>query len=373
MRTTELSILQVAERDLTGQLSPPPPPDPTKLEGEVASAVHAIRIAATPSATWAAYAKALRYFSAWYYLRIGAPLSLPVAVEHVQLFVLDHFGHPERVRAAGGEQLVLRNRMPPEVESALVAGGYKAEPGLQRMSTVDHRLTVLSWAHGEKKLDSPCHEQAVRKLLADCRKLAKELGQAPKSKTAATQSSLDAMLETCDDSLEGKRDRAILLFGWSSGGRRRSEISLAEVRDLEWIGPDTAVFRMRLSKTGDSGPKPVTGEAANALRNWLDAAKISEGAIFRRLWGPKVGPRLSAHSVAAIVKKHARMAGLPGDFAGHSLRRGFVTEAGMNEVPLAQTMALTGHRLTKSVVRYSDVGEVVSSKASKLLLLARQK
>lgn len=344
------------------------------LETQVAQAVQAIRLVATPTATWTAYAKALRYLGAWMQLRTGQPLALPVSIAHVQLFILDHFGHAERVPNGRGEpQLVLHQRLPADIDAALVAAGYKAELGLHRMTTIDHRLSVLSWAHGEKGLESPCRDAAVRRLLADCRKLAKELGQAPRTKTAATQDGLDEMLATCDDSLEGRRDRALLLFGWSSGGRRRSEIAAAEVRDLEWMGSDTAIFRMRRSKTGDDGPKPVKGEAAVALREWLAAAKINEGALFRRLWGPKVGERLSAHAIAAIVKRRAALAGLPGDFAGHSLRRGFVTEAGLNDIPLAQTMAMTGHRLTKSVVRYSEVGDVLSSKASNLLNLGRKK
>ena len=333
-----------------------------------------IRIVATPTATWVAYAKALRYVGAWMQLRLGLPLSLPVSVAHVQLFILDHFGHAERTPSPqGGQVLTLRNGMPPEVDQALVDAGYKADLGLHRMSTVGHRVTVLSWVHGEKRVTNPCQEPAVRRLLSDCRKLAKELGQSPRAKTAATQSGLDEMLATCDDSLEGKRDRALLLFGWSSGGRRRSEISLADLRDLEWMGSETAVFRMRRSKTGDDGPKPVTGEAAIALRDWLAAAKITEGALFRRLWGPKVGPRLSPHAIAAIVKKRAGMANLPGDFAGHSLRRGFVTEAGLNDLPLAQTMAMTGHRLTTSVVRYTEVGELLTGKAADLLNAGRKR
>ena len=349
-------------------------PTATELEAQVAQAIQSIRLVATPTATWTAYAKALRYIGAWMQLRMSQALELPVSVAHVQLFILDHFGHAERVALPSGElQLVLQQRMPAEVDAALVSAGYKAELGLHRMTTIDHRLSVLSWAHGEKSLESPCQNPAVRRLLADCRKIAKELGQAPRTKTAATQNGLDVMLSTCDDSLEGRRDRALLLFGWSSGGRRRSEIAAAEVRDLEWMGADTAIFRMRRSKTGDSGPKPVKDEAAVALRNWLAAAKITEGALFRRLWGPKVGERLSAHAIAAIVKRRASQAGLPGDFAGHSLRRGFVTEAGLNDIPLAQTMAMTGHRLTKSVVRYSEVGDVLSSKASDLLKLGRKK
>lgn len=364
----------VAHSSNTGLAPQNEQPTAAELEAQVANAVQAIRLVATPTATWTAYAKALRYVGAWTQLRTGQALSLPVSVAHVQLFILDHFGHAERVAVPNGEmQLVLRQRMPADVDAALVAAGYKTELGLHRMTTIDHRLSVLSWAHGEKSLESPCQDPAVRRLLVDCRKIAKELGQAPRTKTAATQNGLDVMLATCDDSLEGKRDRALLLFGWSSGGRRRSEIAAAEVRDLEWMGVDTAVFRMRRSKTGDSGPKPVKDEAAIALRDWLAAAKITDGALFRRLWGPRVGERLSAHAIAAIVKRRAAQAGLPGDFAGHSLRRGFVTEAGLNDIPLAQTMAMTGHRLTKSVVRYSEVGDVLSSKASDLLKLGRTK
>lgn len=344
------------------------------LEAQVSRAVEAIRLVATPGATWTSYAKALRYIGAWMQLRLGIPLALPVSLAHVQLFILDHFGHPERVPTARGEPvLTLQNRMPLEVDQALVEAGYKAEPGLHRMTTINHRVAILSWAHHERGLDSPCQEAAVRRLLSDCRKIAKELGQDARTKTAATQDGLDAMLDTCDESLEGLRDRALLLFGWTSGGRRRSEISGAEVRDLEWMGAETAIFRMRRSKTGDSGPKPVKGEAAIALKRWLEAAKITEGPLFRRLWGPKVGDRLSAHAAAAIVKRRAAMAGLPGDFAGHSLRRGFVTEAGLNDIPLAQTMAMTGHKLTTSVVRYSDVGDVLSSKASDLLQVGRKR
>lgn len=349
-------------------------PVPADLQQQIDQAVEAMRIAATPAATWLAYGKALRYFGAWLLLRTGQAFTMPVSVDTVKLFVLDHFGHAERGTAGTGEpELVLIQRMPDDIDQALVHAGYKTELGLHRMSTIDHRLSVLSWAHRERNLPSPCHDASVRSLLSNCRKLAKELGQAPRSKTAATQGGLDEMLATCDESLEGKRDRAILLFGWASGGRRRSEISLSEVRDLEWMGSDAAVFRMRRSKTGDSGPKPVIGEAALALKDWLGAAKITEGPLFRRLWGPKVGPKLSAHAIAAIVKKRAAMASLPGDFAGHSLRRGFVTEAGLNSIPLAQTMAMTGHRLTKSVVRYSDVGDVLSSKAADLLQLGRKR
>jgi small subunit ribosomal protein S21 len=40
------------------------------------------------------------------------------------------------------------------------------------------------------------------------------------------------MLATCDESLAGRRDRALLLLEFSSGGRRRLEVAAARVEDL---------------------------------------------------------------------------------------------------------------------------------------------
>lgn len=343
------------------------PADPAEIQRDVDVAVRAIHFTAKPTNTWKAYEKALRYIGAWTQVRFGEPLTLPVPIERVQTFVVDHFGRPERVRADGDLRLFIHEAMPPAVDAALVAAGFKTELGRHRMTTIDQRLAVLSWAHQQKHLESPVQDPAIRRLLSACRKLALEYGEGPKSKTAATLDSLDLMLATCDESLEGLRDRALLLFGWASGGRRRSEIAKAEVRDFEWIGPHQAVFRMRQSKTGDQTPKPVVDDTAAALKAWLKAAKITEGAVFRRLWkSTKVGESLSPHAIAAIVQRRARLAGLLGDFAGHSLRRGFVTEASMHDVPLAETMALTGHRLVKSVIRYSEVGDVLRGKAASL-------
>src|SRR3546814_9889503 len=97
------------------------------------------------------------------------------------------------------------------------------------------------------------------------------------------------MLATCDDSLEGLRDRALLSFAFASGGRRRSEVAAANMRDLRRISDKGYIYRLEHSKTQQAGvtasstpDKPVLDRAALALEEWLDAAGITEGAIFRR-------------------------------------------------------------------------------------------
>ena len=91
-------------------------------------------------------------------------------------------------------------------------------------------------------------------------------------KTAITRAELEALLATCDESLEGMRDRALLCFGFASGGRRRSEIAVADMRDLRRTGPHAFVYRLEYSKTQQAGAsagstpeKPLLDRAADAL------------------------------------------------------------------------------------------------------------
>jgi hypothetical protein len=68
----------------------------------------------------------------------------------------------------------------------------------------------------------------------------------------------------------------------------------------------------------------------SALGAWLDAAVITEGALFRRVWNRRAqrvaAQRLTARIVADIVKAGAsRLALDPGSFGAHSLRSGTVS------------------------------------------------
>jgi len=66
------------------------------------------------------------------------------------------------------------------------------------------------------------------------------------------------------------------------------------------------------------------------------------------------------------VKRRAELAGLRGDYGAHSLRSGFVTEAGSQSISLGDTMALTSHRDVKSVMRYHRPGSIGHTRAANL-------
>ena len=106
-----------------------------------------------------------------------------------------------------------------------------------------------------------------------------------------------------------------------------------------------------------------------ALQAWLEASQLQDGPLFRRLFrGGRVGrTALTADQVARIVQRRARLAGVSGDWAAHSLRSGFVTEAGRQGVPLGEVMALTEHRGLATVMGYFQAGALLSSHATNLL------
>ncbi len=149
---------------------------------------------------------------------------------------------------------------------------------------------------------------------------------------------------------------------------------MADLRDLRRIGEAGYTYRLEHSKTQQAGvtatstpDTPVLDRAALTLRDWLEASRITEGAIFRRLWKRRIGPALSPAAVGEIVQRRVRLAGLEGDFGGHSLRSGFVTEARRQGVPLLAIMQLTEHRSVSSVVGYFQSGGASANPAARLL------
>ena len=148
-------------------------------------------------------------------------------------------------------------------------------------------------------------------------KLSKKYAEPQRKGRAITKDILVAILRTCDDSLIDARDRALILFGWASGGRRRSEIADAELKDLEADG-DNFIYRMPRSKTDQQGKGvtlPVQGKAAEALREWISRAGIVDGKIFRSVSkAGKVGNKLTESTSTASSSAAARKPGMIPNF-----------------------------------------------------------
>lgn len=106
------------------------------------------------------------------------------------------------------------------------------------------------------------------------------------------------------------RDRVLVYLGFATGGRRRSEVAAANLAHLRALPEGGFVYHLDQGKTLQDGPKAggspdkqLLGAAATALQAWLDAAKLTEGALFRRVWVNRVGPALSDRAIALYHRR----------------------------------------------------------------------
>jgi integrase len=103
-----------------------------------------------------------------------------------------------------------------------------------------------------------------------------------------------------------------------------------------------------------------------ALQEWLVAAEIGAGPIFRHIdRHGRVLERMSPEAVGIVVKRYAAAAGLdPAKYAGHSLRAGLVTQAAMNGVPELAIMKQTRHKSSDTLRKYIREANLVRDNAS---------
>jgi site-specific recombinase XerD len=191
------------------------------------------------------------------------------------------------------------------------------------------------------------------------------LGVAPIKKSAATADKVLAMVAGGTRGLVSKRDRAIILLGFALAARR-SELVALDVADLEEC-PEGLRVTIRRSKTDQEGAGAVVAVCRGsiacpvaAVRDWLAAAGITEGPLFRPVnkGGRLLPDRLAAQSVALIVKTYAARLGLDADaFSGHSLRSGFLTSAAARGASLFKMVDVSRHKsvdVLRGYVRDAD-------------------
>ena len=366
--------------------------DPNELGIEARRAADAFQFDGQSANTRRTYETALLYWGAWYALRYGHPLIAPVHSTVVTQFVLDHLQHnplsaPSEPSPFTPSSATSQHLLPTQIDLLLVNGGYKAKPGPWSLATVETRLAALSRAHDvliasdrEKRSpdDNPLRNPAVRHLMSAVRRTyaRRPPDQQRPRPVAATRSVMHALLETCVDDLIGLRDRALLLFGFASGGRRRSEIVAATLENVRRDG-EGFLYELQPSKTRPSAVrspsnfKPIQGEAAAALEAWLQElfrARITEGPIFRRILNGQIHEPLKDAAVRDIVRRRAQLADQPlGKLSAHSLRSGFVTESGRQNIAIGEAMALTGHRSVQTFISYYRTGEAATSAAARLM------
>lgn len=99
----------------------------------------------------------------------------------------------------------------------------------------------------------------------------------------------------------------------------------------------------------------------------MTLAEITEGPVLRAVdrHGNIGNQRLTSRAVARIVKAAVEGIGLNAeDFAGHSLRAGFATDAAKNGVGELAIVRQTGHRSVVTLKKYIRHGQLFVGNAA---------
>jgi integrase len=209
-----------------------------------------------------------------------------------------------------------------------------------------------------------------------------------KSKNAVTGEILAKLLGTCaGDRLVDSRDCALLLTAFASGGRRRSEIAGLRIEDLVDEEPVHAdprnaaspllpcltlnLGRTKTTNVEDKAHAILIGRPVEALKQWIQEAKIDAGPIFRRIdqWGNVDRRALTPQSVNLILKARCKKAGLdPEVFSAHGLRSGYLTEAANRGIPLQEAMQQSLHKSVAQAASYYNNAERKNGRAARLVI-----
>jgi integrase len=229
-------------------------------------------------------------------------------------------------------------------------------------ASIGRRLAAIVFAHRTAGLEPPTTQPgaaALERVMRGIRN-AKRAHRPAKKRPADSDVLRDMVRNITGSALIDCRDRALLSLGMM-GAFRRSELVGIEVGDVA-DDPRGLIVSIPFSKGDQEGRGQSVAvldgrrmEPVRHYRAWLAAAGITSGPVFLRLTphGRLTDKALSPQSVALIVKSRAAAAGYdPTLFSGHSLRAGFLTEAGRHGANLFKMKEHSRHKSLEMLGEY---------------------
>jgi integrase len=257
-------------------------------------------------------------------------------------------------------------------------GAYLASLAVSHApTTIRRRLSALGKMHRFNDLPwNPAH----RDIQGPLQGVLRTHGRPVRKAAALTLKMLRQILLTCDQSARGRRDRALLLFGFV-GALRRSELVSLRVEDVAVV-PGGLRLRIRRGKTDQAGQGAEIGLPSGryvetcpvrAFAAWQAVAKRKAGPLFRKIsTGDGIGDTaLHPDAIRRILAHRVAMAGLTVEgferLSAHALRVGFITEAYDKGVRDEDIMRHTRHRDFRTMRGYVQrAGLVNESPAGQL-------
>lgn len=248
-----------------------------------------------------AYRRAIRDFLTWYVLHNMTSLDKATVNAHKQWLIAEGIGSVNQRLSA------IRSLAREAADHGLIDQPTAA--AIQKVKGIGY--------HGQRRGNWLTHDQAQSLL------------DAPDASTLA-----------------GKRDRALLATMLGSGLRREEVASLLvghlQQREGRWALVDIVGKRNKVRSV------PIAAWVYVALSEWLTAACITDGRIFRSIdRHGRMGEGMTPQAILYLVRKYAGPLVAP-----HDLRRTFAKLSNKAKAPLEQISLVLGHENLETTIRY---------------------
>ena len=225
-------------------------------------------------------------------------------------------------------------------------------------STIKRRLAAIGKIHRLLRVENPVVDEDVKLAM---RRVLRRKQSRPHQALGLTTLLRNRLLEACPDTLSGKRNKAIIAVGYDILARR-SELTALCYEDISISESKTVKIIIRRSKNDPFGNGRVaylSNPTINQLNDWMLAAGINEGPIFRAIKNSKISKTaMHPHTINRIIKTVAKDAGLPekiiNDLSGHSMRIGAAQDMMLSGLNILPIMSAGGWKTPHVVARYVE-------------------
>lgn len=247
----------------------------------------------------------------------------------------------------------------PDSVSLFVSWGIEKRKPCYRLNNLKHICAAIRNKHRALDLDHPI-TALVRGTLAGA---ARKYDQESSAKEPLTPDQLRAAVALLGDSPIDRRNRALLLVGFTTGWRS-AELAGLYLREVRFF-PAFMRFELRRSKTDQEGkgrevkiPRVLRSPLCPvaALEAWIKARGIHAGPLFLPFRGSCQVPEHHAihpDLICHVVKRCLTAIGVaPAAYGSHSLRAGMVTAATENGADTICIRERTGHKRLDTLADY---------------------
>jgi len=193
-----------------------------------------------------------------------------------------------------------------------------------KSATIRRRINSLGTVLKLSKNYDPTKDPEV--ILA-LKRMHRKIGRVQEQAAPLTKTLLNQLLNNCDNSIMGIKNRVLLRLGYETM-RRRSELCTFKFGDIDQAPNGKPIIKLNFSKTDQYGAGkvlPISTELSILLNKWSDILE-SSGYILRSVnRHGHIGSNLNPASISTILKtlqEDLKLGDNEQPLSGHSFRVG---------------------------------------------------